>query len=172
MSEVKKHKAGALYPDECVILWSDHESFACRQEIIILENEGLKKAVISEILQSEISKAIHCVKDAISEKISSEMLAVEGYDSPEHAAQVADTLGHQVGELQISLKAAHKLLLDWYSANADGRITVADSAYSIVSATAELLSETDLQPAAELTHICPGCGAKGWTASCGQCVPF
>jgi hypothetical protein len=21
-------------------------------------------------------------------------------------------------------------------------------------------------------HICPGCGAKGWTANCDQCVPY
>lgn len=123
---------------------------------------------------SEVSMTEKMINEnkVLRDELESIKASVDGYDSPEHAAQVADTFCHQVGELQNSLKSAHKLLLDWYSANADGRITVEDSAYSIVSATAELLSETNLQPAAELTHICPGCGEKGWTASCGQCVPF
>lgn len=29
-----------------------------------------------------------------------------------------------------------------------------------------------LKPAAELEHICEGCGSKGWTANCDQCVPY
>ena len=29
-----------------------------------------------------------------------------------------------------------------------------------------------LKPAAEPEHICEGCGSKGWTANCNQCVPY
>lgn len=29
-----------------------------------------------------------------------------------------------------------------------------------------------LNPAAEPEHICKGCGSKGWTANCDQCVPY
>jgi hypothetical protein len=29
-----------------------------------------------------------------------------------------------------------------------------------------------LKPAAEPEHICKGCGSKGWTANCAQCVPY
>ena len=29
-----------------------------------------------------------------------------------------------------------------------------------------------LKPAAEPEHICEGCGSKGWTANCAQCVPY
>lgn len=29
-----------------------------------------------------------------------------------------------------------------------------------------------LKPAAEPDHICEGCGSKGWTANCAQCVPY
>jgi len=31
---------------------------------------------------------------------------------------------------------------------------------------------TALKPAAEPDHICEGCGSKGWTANCAQCVPY
>lgn len=30
----------------------------------------------------------------------------------------------------------------------------------------------ELKPAAEPEHICEGCGSKGWTANCDQCVPY
>ena len=29
-----------------------------------------------------------------------------------------------------------------------------------------------LKTAAEPDHICEGCGSKGWTANCAQCVPY
>ena len=29
-----------------------------------------------------------------------------------------------------------------------------------------------LKPAAEPDHICEGCGSKGWTDNCAQCVPY
>ena len=32
--------------------------------------------------------------------------------------------------------------------------------------------EASLKPAAEPEHICEGCGSKGWTANCNQCVPY
>lgn len=33
-------------------------------------------------------------------------------------------------------------------------------------------ADAALKPAAEPRHICKGCGAKGWTANCAQCVPY
>ena len=74
--------------------------------------------------------------------------------------------------LQQRLTVAEQLLGDWYAANANGEILVADSAYKIVTETAEMLHEEALKPAAEPRHICKGCGAKGWTANCAQCVPY
>lgn len=34
------------------------------------------------------------------------------------------------------------------------------------------LRDAELKPAAEPDHICEGCGSKGWTANCAQCVPY
>lgn len=45
---------------------------------------------------------------ALREELASIKASVDGYDSPEHAAQVADELGHQCGTLQQRLTVAEQ----------------------------------------------------------------
>ena len=47
---------------------------------------------------------------ALREELESIKASVDGYDSPEHAAQVADEMGHQCIALQQRLTVAEQLL--------------------------------------------------------------
>lgn len=49
-------------------------------------------------------------RDALREELDSIKASVEGYESPEHAAQVADTLGHANTALQQRLTVAEQAL--------------------------------------------------------------
>lgn len=64
---------------------------------IALENRDLLNAALAR-------------EDVLREDLESIKASVDGYDSPEHAAQVADELGHQCSALQQRLTVAEQLL--------------------------------------------------------------
>lgn len=59
---------------------------------------------------ARIIKGIQAERDALREELESIKASVDGYDSPEHASQVADELGHQCNVLQQRLAVAEQLL--------------------------------------------------------------
>lgn len=64
---------------------------------IALENRDLLNAALAR-------------EDVLREELESIKASIDGYDSPEHAAQVADELGNQCSALQQRLTVAEQLL--------------------------------------------------------------
>ena len=85
---------------------------------------------------------------ALREELESIKASVDGYDSPEHAAQVADELGHQCNILQQRLTVAEQRVQRMVECS-KGQDSVATGYLSDILAL--------LKPAAEQTKICPNC---------------
>lgn len=85
---------------------------------------------------------------ALREELESIKASVDGYDSPEHAAQVADELGHQCNILQQRLTVAEQRVQRMVECS-KGQDSVATGYLSDILAL--------LKPAAEHTKICPNC---------------
>lgn len=96
--------------------------------------------------------------------------SIDGYDSPEHAAQIADTLSHQIKALESRMCKAEKRAADLVSILERAVMQIPNNQIKLIGEIFEALNPGEDRKIQE--HICPGCGKKGWTASCGQCVPF
>lgn len=62
---------------------------------------------IRELLNSALAR-----EAALRDELESIKASVDGYDSPEHAAQVADEMGHQCDALQQRLTVAEQREID------------------------------------------------------------
>lgn len=101
-------------------------------------------------------------------------------------ANAADAAGNKVSEL-LSNRTAERDALQALLTAADER---ADQAVTIIGKWKEIFGESmarrseiyvmtdaflaELKPAepTKNEHVCSGCGSKGWTANCKECVPY
>ena len=97
--------------------------------------------------------------DLASEKIISKTLQGQ----KESYMMLADGRKFDLDAIQQRLTVAEQRadLLEWLLKSGSS------PTYAHCSAVMEAL-----KPAAEPDHICEGCGSKGWTDNCAQCVPY
>ena len=90
----------------------------------------------------------------------------------EKANDKAKSLKLRVGKCEALLNMSRELLTTISRHGATTRpIDWCESFKSEVADRIEKIGAA-LKPAAEPEHICEGCGSKGWTANCNQCVPY
>lgn len=110
-------------------IWKQKACEAAEREAALLEEASCLKAVLNgmEFKQvddmvsdgvdaclflgqesARIIKGIQAERAALREELESIKASVDGYDSPEHSAQVADELGHQCNVLQQRLTVAER----------------------------------------------------------------
>lgn len=108
--------------------------------------------------------------EALQDELAAIKASFSGYDSAEHAAQVADTLGHKltvsdrrIAELERALKfyadGDHLLLADadaWDTCSGEPVNFLHDDA-GTASVEDGSIAKAALKPAAEQTKICPNC---------------
>lgn len=90
----------------------------------------------------------------------------------EKANDKAKDLKLKVGEYEVLLNTSMELLTTISRHGATTKpVDWCDSFKAEVADRIEKIGSA-LKPAAEPEHVCKGCGSKGWTANCAQCVPY
>lgn len=93
---------------------------------------------------------------ALREDLESIKASVDGYDSPEHAAQVADEMGYQCDALQQRLTVAEQREVELKRFLCD---VISEAPTGFAAPKVDLAHRVNaaIKPAAEQTKICPNC---------------
>lgn len=140
---------------------ADEELDQCRSMALMIEEREWAEHVGAGPISSRVESAFTQMHNELSE-------ARQALTAADERADVLE------GLLRTSLVAMSRI----YSAGRDFIVGAGSDCDSV-----ELMMENDptareiraaLKPAAPATdeHVCNGCGAKGWTANCKECVPY
>ena len=105
VAELERSEAALLEEASCLKAVLNGMEF---KQVDDMVSDGVDACLFLGQESARIIKGIQAERAALREELESIKASVDGYDSPEHAAQVADELGHQCNVLQQRLTVAEQ----------------------------------------------------------------
>ena len=166
VAELERREAALL--EEMAALRESYEAMRDRKNSIVALQQRL---TVAERRESEAREELL----ELSRKLDvfySRTHGIKNLSEIEKANDEAKNLKLKVREYEVLLNISKELLTTISRHGATTKpVDWCDSFKAEVAGRIEKIGAA-LKPAAEPEHICEGCGSKGWTANCNQCVPY